>query len=121
MTTVIQIDKAIHDLSTLLIGDDNDGVLLDTLYEDYPFQESLDDLSIKVTKWRKSVKDVIEKALEEEKTIPVTYGIIKARVGWSRFCDVTGGNHYAINDHGEPNDRQLYEVTLKHAKKLGII
>ena len=54
-------------------------------------------------------------------TIPITFGLIKAKCGWSEFCDVTGGNHYAINEGWEPCDREIIDVKIKHAKELGLI
>lgn len=57
----------------------------------------------------------------EEKEIPITYGFIKATCGWSRFCDVTGGNHYAINEWGDFQDREVFYITESQAKQLNFI
>lgn len=59
-----------------------------------------------------------EKKIEE--TIPVTYATIKEKCGWSEFCDVTGGNHYAVKDFGI-EDREIFDVKKSHAKVLGLI
>lgn len=58
---------------------------------------------------------------EEEKTVPITYGLIKATVGWSRFCDVTGGNHYAIKEWGDYPDNEVFRVLESHARELGFL
>ena len=54
----------------------------------------------------------------QEKTIPITYGLIKAVCGWSRFCDVTNGNHYAINEFGDLPDNEIFHITQKEYDKL---
>lgn len=58
---------------------------------------------------------------EEEKTIPITYGLIKATCGWSKWCDVTNGNHYAINEFGDYEDREVFYITETQAKQLKFI
>lgn len=61
------------------------------------------------------------KEIVEEKTIPITYGLIKATCGWSRFCDVTEGNHYAINEWGEFEIGEIFYITESQAKQLNFI
>ncbi len=61
----------------------------------------------------------LSKIIEEE-TIPVTLGLIKATCGWMRFCDVTGGNHYMLNEWSV-EDSEIFKVKESHAKKLGFI
>lgn len=58
---------------------------------------------------------------EKEKEIPITYGLIKATCGWSKFCDVTNGNHYAINECGDYKDREVFYITESQAKQLNFI
>jgi hypothetical protein len=58
---------------------------------------------------------------EEEKEIPITYGLIKATCGWSKWCDVTNGNHYAINEFGDYEDREVFYITETQAKQLKFI
>lgn len=58
---------------------------------------------------------------EEEKEILITYGLIKATCGWSKFCDVTDGNHYAINEFGGYEDREVFYITESQAKQLKFI
>lgn len=57
---------------------------------------------------------------EEEETIPITLGQIKATCGWSRYSDITGANPYMLNEW-DPNDREIFDVKISHAKKLNII
>ena len=56
-----------------------------------------------------------------EKTIPITYGLIKATCGWSKWCDVTDGNHYAINEWGEFEPGETFYITESQAKQLNFI
>ncbi len=57
---------------------------------------------------------------KEEKTIPITLWQIKATCGWSKYCDITGGNHYALKEWSV-SDSEVYNVKESHAKQLGII
>jgi hypothetical protein len=57
----------------------------------------------------------------EEETIVVTYDIIKYGCGWSRFCDIAGYNHYAINDYGDFDKGTKFELTVSKAKELRLI
>lgn len=59
--------------------------------------------------------------LKEEKEIPITYGLIKATCGWSRFCDITGGNHYAVNEFGDYEANEVFYITESQAKQLNFI
>lgn len=56
---------------------------------------------------------------EDEKYTKITLGMIKATCGWSKFCDVTGGNHYMLNEWTVDDD-ELFEVKYKHLKELGL-
>lgn len=58
---------------------------------------------------------------EQEETVPVTFYTIKNKCGWSKYCDVTGGNHYAINEGCSPDDREVFDVKISHARELGSI
>lgn len=57
---------------------------------------------------------------QEEKTLPITLGLIKATCGWGAYCDVTGGNHWALNEWSV-DDTEIFNVKESHAKTLGII
>jgi len=66
--------------------------------------------------------DIFTKPVQEkEETVPVTFYAIKTKCGWSEYCDVTGGNHYAINEGYNPNDRCIFDVKISHARELGLI
>ena len=54
----------------------------------------------------------------EEPTIPVTYGMIKNTVGWSKFCDETNYNHYAINEFGDYDETHIFHITKTQYQKL---
>jgi hypothetical protein len=64
---------------------------------------------------------VIERLIEDEETVPITFFQIMNGPGWSSYCDVTGGNHYAINEGYSPSDREIFDVKRKHARQLGLI
>lgn len=56
----------------------------------------------------------------ESETVPITLGQIKAYCGWSRFCDITGGNHYMLNEW-TVSDREIFDVKKSHAEELRLI
>ncbi len=57
---------------------------------------------------------------QEEKTIPITLGYIKAAFGWSRFCDVvTRTNPYMLKEFAV-EDSEIFNITKSEAKELGI-
>jgi hypothetical protein len=56
--------------------------------------------------------------IEPEETVKVTYSMIRATIGWSRFCDVTDKNHYAINEFGHYDDGEVFEITKIQFNKL---
>ena len=58
---------------------------------------------------------------KEEKDIPVTFFQIKNNIGWSEWCNVTGGNHYALNEGYSPSDSEVFYCTRSQAIELGII
>lgn len=87
--------------------------------EEYPFEGSFDEY--KIAEWVASAKADAETFEVEVETVPITYGQIKRTIGWSRFCDVTGGNHYSINEWGEYQDREIFDVEVEHAEILGFI
>ncbi len=67
-----------------------------------------------------SIEHLFDLKEEEEETIPVSYGLIRNSFGWSRFCDVTNGNHYAAKEFNI-EDYETFDVKLSHAKELGLI
>lgn len=75
---------------------------------------NFEDLDTLIENYLESLKETPK----EVETIPVTYGMIKQTVGWSRFCDVVGGNHYAINEWGHPDDSTIYRITKDQFDKL---
>lgn len=58
---------------------------------------------------------------EEEKEIPITYGLIKATCGWSKFAEVTDRNVYAINEFGDYKDNEVFYITESQAEQLKFI
>ena len=58
--------------------------------------------------------------VEEEKDIPVLFYTIKNKIGWSRWCDVVGGNHYAISEGFRIDDNEVFYCTKSQAENLNL-
>ena len=57
----------------------------------------------------------------EEKTVPITLGMIKMTCGWSRYCDVvTSANPYMLNEWSV-EDSEIFDVKITDAKELDLI
>ena len=56
----------------------------------------------------------------KEETIPITLASIRNTCGWSKYCDVTGGNHYMLNE-SSVEDYEIFHVKISDAKKLNLI
>lgn len=69
----------------------------------------------------KEKREAIDQEIRDRECVPITYFQIKEGPGWSRYCDVTGGNHYALNEGFEPKDSEVFRIQRKHARKLGFI
>lgn len=113
------IGENLADLSRLVQDSEYSDTINECIQDHYPFDKSLDEIHGNI--WSAYVTNKIKEIAEGEKTIPISYGVIKASFGWSRFCEVTGGNPYAINEGYDPDDRELFDVTLKQARLLGIV
>lgn len=57
---------------------------------------------------------------KEEKDVPVLFYTIKNKIGWGKWCDVTGGNHWALNEGYSPSDNEVFYCTQSQAEELGI-
>lgn len=66
------------------------------------------------------VASIFHKEKEEEETIPITLASILAICGWSEYCDITGGNHYMLNEYSV-EDSEIFYVKKSHAKQLNLI
>ena len=64
-----------------------------------------------------SEKVVIE---EKEEDLPFMLWFIKEKCGWSRWCDVTGSNHYMLNEY-TIDDTDVFYCTRSQAETLGLI
>ena len=58
---------------------------------------------------------------DEEKEIPITYGLIKATCGWSKFVETTDRNVWAINEFGGYEPNEVFYITESQAKQLNFI
>ena len=59
--------------------------------------------------------------IEEEKEIPITYGLIKASCGWGKFAEVTNRNVHAIKEFGDYAINEVFYITESKAKQLKFI
>ena len=66
------------------------------------------------------IKELLNPKIPEEKEIPITLGHIKASCGWSRYCDITGKNHYMLNEWSV-EDTEIFRTKESHAKELNLI
>ena len=62
--------------------------------------------------------NIFEETEQEQQDIPVLYHTIKNKIGWSEWCDVTNGNHYALNEGYAPKDNDIFYCTPTQAKEL---
>lgn len=62
----------------------------------------------------------VEFEKEEEETITVTYSIIKATCGWSKFAEFCDYNPWAPNEFGV-EDHETFTISKSDAIALGII
>ena len=70
---------------------------------------------------REGYIDDLEKEEVEEELVPITFYQIKNGPGWSIWCDVTGGNHYALNEGYSPKDTEIFYTTISNAKELRLV
>ncbi len=62
-----------------------------------------------------------EPIIVEEKTVPITLGMIKMTCGWSRYCDVVkGANPYMLKEWNV-EDTEIFDVKISDAKELDLI
>ena len=55
---------------------------------------------------------------EEENKIPMTYGFLRSRISWEKFCDITGIDYYAKREGYEIKDDELFYYTESQVKDL---
>ncbi len=65
------------------------------------------------------ISDYLENIESKEEEVPVTLATIKNTCGWKKYCDITGANHYMLNEW-DVSDREILNVKLSHAKLLGL-
>jgi hypothetical protein len=58
---------------------------------------------------------------DEEEKLSFTYSFLKRKLGWEKFCDLTGTSEWAINEGGEINDNEIYYFTISQAKKYNLL
>jgi hypothetical protein len=63
----------------------------------------------------------IEDTEKEEKTVPLTYFYLYNKLGWEKFCDLTGTNYYAKNEGASFNDTEIFNIKITEAEKLNLI
>ena len=114
-----KIGENMANLSNLIKKSEHGELIQEIMEDHYPFDKPLNELHGNI--WSAYFGTKIAELIKDEVKIPVTYGLIKNSVGWSRFCDVTGGNHYAMKEYGELEDNAILDVKKSHARELGFI
>ena len=87
-------------------------------YDDYISTKEYDSV---IDAYNSVLEKLLQKELLPEELISVTYSLIKNTCGWSKFCDVTNNNHYAINGFGEFEPDRIFKIKKEDAKKLNFI
>lgn len=97
--------------------------MLASLKADYKIEYYDNNIDSILDQFLSFLKENIDEDLEfieeqpEEKRVKVPLGLIKATCGWGKFCDVTGKNHYMLNEWSV-EDSETFEITESQAKKL---
>lgn len=76
------------------------------------------DIHLDEDEYIESLKEVV---IEESKEIPITYGLIKAKCGWSEFAEKTNRNVYAVKEFGDYPLNEVFYITESQAKELKFI
>jgi len=97
--------------------EDNAGILDN---EAYPFTKPFDEVYLDFLEYKEFCERLLKQQKEESRMIPVTYAVIKRKVGWSAFAEEVGLNVYAINSYGDYEDGHLFYITLKEFEKLNL-
>lgn len=73
-------------------------------------------------RWGKLVNKLQDFKFDEKiEEIPITYGLIKATCGWSKFAEVCDKNVYVVKEFGDYEDREVFYITESQAKQLKFI
>jgi hypothetical protein len=79
----------------------------DSIDQAVPFEEWLEDYNLP--------------SEESAQQLSFPWWLVKKTCNWSGWCDVTGGNHYAMQEFGELEKDHLLYCTKKEAEELGLI
>ena len=55
---------------------------------------------------------------KEENKIPMTYGFLRSRISWEKFCDITGIDYYAKKEGYTIEDDEIFYLTESQVKDL---
>jgi len=58
---------------------------------------------------------------EEEKTIPITYGLLNRKIDWEDLHTLIGVGYYALNEGFEIKDTEVFDIKVSDAEKYGLI
>lgn len=62
----------------------------------------------------------LNESVEEEK-IPFTYYLLRHKLEWKQFCDLTGIDYYAKSNGFEIKDAEIFYLTESQAKKHNLL
>ena len=57
----------------------------------------------------------------EEIVVAFTYGQLIYKLGWDKFCDLTGTSHYARNEGFDFKDTEIFNIPESKAQAYGLI
>jgi hypothetical protein len=86
----------------------------------YPYALSFDEHVSEVGIWVEDFCANLNDIEHEKENIPITYATIKRTVGWSRFAEITNRNVYAIKEHADFQDREMFYISEGQAEILGL-
>lgn len=93
-----------------------------TVYSSKLLLQYSDELDLKVDSHEHDefVVNLIAEYKEPEKTHRIRYGALRRKMSWEKFCDITGTNYYAINEGGQFDDSDTYEIPESIVEKYNL-
>ena len=61
------------------------------------------------------------KPSEPEATVPLTFLYLERKLGWIKFCELTGVNEYAKNEGYEFSDTEIFYIPESKVEEYNLI
>lgn len=88
-----------------------------TKHDSYPFEKPFDAYDIK--SWVDEFSNSLD--VEEEKTIPLTYGLLNRKIDWEDLHTLIGVGYYSIREGYEIKDTEVFNIKVSDAERYGLI